>query len=231
MQPGIPQLVTCPYCGKEKKLMTLISGNTIGMRQWSDSFYYAPHLPKVSNVQKCPHCGGFFMYPDAQKRSDDSKEEFNFCLDTGHLSYPEMKQAFLLLEDSVKGKESEIALRIAFLHNFNEAFREYEKNSWDKDEGIANEKQRNETDFDLHRSNLNAIISLLDSSETDNAPFIAEIYRELGRFDDCIATIEKFKTEDSYIQLIVKSIREKALTNDDKVFEIDRRGEKTMIVL
>lgn len=231
MQPGTPQLVTCPHCGNEKKLMTLLSGNTIGMRQWSDTFYYAPHLPQVAYVQKCPHCGIFFMYPDAQKRYDDSQDDFNFCLDTGRLSYPEIKQAFLLLEDAVKGKQSEMALRIAFLHSFNEAFREFEKNSWDKDEDMADDKHRDQIDYDLHYSNLNAIAQLLISSESVNTPFIAEIYRELGRFDDCIATLENFETEDNYVRLIVKGIREKALAKDNKVFEIDRSGEKTTIVL
>lgn len=220
MQPGTPQLVTCPHCGKEKKLMTLLSGNTIGARQWSDSKRYAPMLPRISNVQRCPHCGLFFLYPEAQKRYDDSKKKFNFCLDTGSLTYPEMKQAFLMLEESVKSKDSEKALRIAFLHSFNEAFRVYEKASWDEDEGPADHKQRSETDYSLHRSNLQAIITALDVTNPDNIPFAAELYRELGRFDDCIALLDNFKTDNKNLQAIVNNIREKALIKNDKVFEI-----------
>lgn len=52
MLPGNPRIVTCPFCGAQKRLMTLMSGNTIGAKYWSDNKQEAPMLPKVSYVQK-----------------------------------------------------------------------------------------------------------------------------------------------------------------------------------
>ena len=54
MIPGNAEIVKCPYCGTEKMLMTLISGNTCGAEYWSDNKRIAPMLPSVSPVQKCP---------------------------------------------------------------------------------------------------------------------------------------------------------------------------------
>lgn len=35
MLPGNPDLLKCPFCGEEKEVMTLLSGNTIDGRLWS----------------------------------------------------------------------------------------------------------------------------------------------------------------------------------------------------
>lgn len=217
MQPGKTILAMCPHCGQEKELMSLISGNTFGARQWSDTKMFAPMLPRVSDVQKCRHCGKYFMYREARIRFDESNDSFKFTTVTGKLSYEEMKQAFLMLEDSVGGKESELDLRMAFLHSFNDAFREC-MDCYSGD--IKDSSQRNETDYELHRSNLNAILSLIDASKDENGIFIAEIYRELGQFDDCISMLDNFKSTSGPVGSIAAQIREKAFLEDDKVFEI-----------
>ena len=61
MMPGNPQILTCPFCGKEKEIMSLVSGNTFGSELWSDNKQIAPMLPEISYVQKCPHCGKYFI--------------------------------------------------------------------------------------------------------------------------------------------------------------------------
>lgn len=61
MQPGKPQILTCPYCGKEKEIMSLMSGNTCGSMLWSDNKQIAPMMPEISYVQKCPHCGKYYI--------------------------------------------------------------------------------------------------------------------------------------------------------------------------
>ena len=61
MQPGYARIVYCPYCGEKKELLSLMSGNTIGARYWSDLRMRAPMLPEVSPVQKCHHCGKYYL--------------------------------------------------------------------------------------------------------------------------------------------------------------------------
>lgn len=51
MLPGNPQILTCPFCGKEKEIMSLMSGNTRGIIRWSDNKQIARMLPEISYVQ------------------------------------------------------------------------------------------------------------------------------------------------------------------------------------
>ncbi len=73
MLPGNSRILTCPYCGKEKEVLSLISGNTFLAKNWSDGKTEAPMLPKVSSIQKCPHCGKYYLtYKQEVKMSKDS---------------------------------------------------------------------------------------------------------------------------------------------------------------
>ena len=61
MLPGNPQILTCPYCGQTKEVMSLLSGNTFGAQLWSDNKRIAPMLPEISYVQKCLYCQKYFI--------------------------------------------------------------------------------------------------------------------------------------------------------------------------
>ena len=56
MIPGPANILCCPFCGGEKEVMSLYSGNTIGGTVWSDTRREYPMLPEVSPIQQCPHC-------------------------------------------------------------------------------------------------------------------------------------------------------------------------------
>lgn len=56
MIPSNPRILVCPYCGKEKEIMSLISRNTCGAEYWSDNKQIAPMLPEISYVQRCLQC-------------------------------------------------------------------------------------------------------------------------------------------------------------------------------
>lgn len=90
MIPGPPKLVICPFCGAMKELMTLASGNTIDTIYWSDLKVFAPMLPQVSPVQKCPHCGMYYL--------EHKQTSLMGCgrgsLECGKLNYPEWKEAY-----------------------------------------------------------------------------------------------------------------------------------------
>ena len=62
-----PEKHTCPYCGREKYLVAIASGNTIGGMIWSDSKSIYPMLPQTSPIQKCPHCSRYYFL-DSVKR-------------------------------------------------------------------------------------------------------------------------------------------------------------------
>ena len=60
-----PLRLTCPYCGKEKYIRTILSGNTIGARCWSDGRWYYPMLEQPSPYQKCPKCRHYFLLTES----------------------------------------------------------------------------------------------------------------------------------------------------------------------
>lgn len=217
MLPGPARIVSCPHCGEEKKLMTLLSGNTFEATQWSDVYQYAPMMPTLSPVQKCGKCGNYFMLGNEEPVYDDDNHH---CMATGRLSYPEIKQAILILEDSGLSKNEEISLRLEFLHRYNDAYRTIKKRSWEKDGKEDNEdKTRDETDLKLHQDNLKKLISLLDRNE-ENICLIGEFYREAGNFEECIALLEGFNFENEFLKNISDMIIEKAKAGETEVFTI-----------
>lgn len=72
MLPGNPRILICPFCGTEKQIMSLISGNTFGAELWSDNKQIAPMLPEISYIQKCPHCGKYYITENTTLREDKS---------------------------------------------------------------------------------------------------------------------------------------------------------------
>ena len=216
MNPGPPFLVKCPQCGKDKELMSLISGNTFGSLAWSDTYRYSPMLPRLSPVQKCQHCNTYFMMPDEKPRYKEDESGFNHSFDTGRLTFPEIKEALFQLEESGLNKENEIALRLEFVYRFNDAFREYEMRSKDDPQ----QQERSETDWKLHRDNLLKLIELYDKTNDNLIPVIAEFYREAGLFEESIKIAETFTSDSDFLNGVMNKIKEKALAKDDKIFEL-----------
>lgn len=66
MMLGRTRILVCPFCGTEKQIMSLLSGNTFGAVCWSDNKQKALMLPEISYVQKCPHCGKYYIIHNQQ---------------------------------------------------------------------------------------------------------------------------------------------------------------------
>lgn len=217
MLPGPALIAQCPECGHEKSLVSLISGNTIGAVQWSDTYRYAPMLPQVSAIQKCPECRAYFFMNDIETRyADEDNSQYSF--DTGTLIFPEIKEALLLLEESGLNEKNELALRLEFLYRYNDAFRNY--SSYGNNENpFEGDRERNETDVKLHKENIKRLISLM-GNEGDNGIVVAELYREAGMFGACLMALENCPAENAFIIELISRIREKALASDSTVFQL-----------
>lgn len=61
MLPAPAKLYKCPYCGKTKPMLSLMSGNTFVGELWSDGKAIYPMLPKLSTIQKCANCGRYSL--------------------------------------------------------------------------------------------------------------------------------------------------------------------------
>jgi len=186
MIPGKAKIITCPHCGKEKEIMSLVSGNTFNSTLWSDNKHECPMLSTVSYVQKCPECGKYYIY----SRQEDRYGEVS-SLETGYLDYPEMKEALaqLLEEDLLKGEESQV--RFLFHHTYNDY---YHRNN----EG----KEIPAEDLELFKANAQWLI---DNCITDTI-MKAEFYREMGDFAKALELIEPVDTHGDEFQMDAKRI-------------------------
>lgn len=195
MIPRPPLLLKCPKCGEEKRMMSIISGNTFGEVQWSDAYCEAPMLPTLSEVQKCPKCNSYFLLSQAKYRYDEA-EDAQYSRDTGRLTYMEMKEALCILESDSLTIDDQINVRLEFLHRYNNTFREIKES--DEIYSDYTPLERTDEDRNLNKEHIKALIGLLNKDNKNNILIIAELYRKLGDFEKCLETLNTYHTYSDY---------------------------------
>ena len=202
MLPALPFILKCPHCGGLSRLSSIVSGNTFGMGMWSDMKQHTPMLSHISAVQKCPSCGKYFFYEEAHI--------WGFCnsfgnSSMGHLSYTSLKKAYEQLQPT---GEKEITLRIMLLHGYNDHYGGCPGTKL-PDEAPASER----TYFE---QNARRLIELLPDDEL----LCAELYRELGAFEQCLSLLNKITAEGRKARFAAQ-IKERALKHDRTVFVLN----------
>jgi len=202
MMPGNPRILVCPFCGKEKEIMSLISGNTFGAEIWSDNKQIAPMLPEISYIQKCPHCGKYYI--TGRQEVKYAKDDYSF--EKGLLTYPEMKEAFTQLsEEGFLNEKEEINVRMMLHHAYNDYY-------YRTDE----KKVISEEDKTLfHENGLWLINNLITDSVMK-----AEFYREIGEIDTAKSILDSITVEDEFLKRIVTGIKERLEVNNCQVFKV-----------
>lgn len=161
------------------------------------------------------------MLPDEKPRyKEDDDSGYNHSFETGRLNFPEIKEAVVQLENSGLDKDQEISLRIEAVYRFNDAFRKFDDN--EQGQKISDElKERSTEDWQFHRENLLKLISILDKEDIKPLPLIAELYREVGMFDESLQVIESFTPSSEFIKDLMDKIKEKNLAKDSKIFVLE----------
>lgn len=199
----------CPHCGGTKKLLSLISGNTFGGVVWSDAKNVYPMLPRLSPVQRCPHCGkygflsDFKLVGDGTAHLDDDPKD-RFCLETGALNYGQSVEAFRELLPQTDGPERVKTLRVLLLHAMNDRF-----GRRDGSAGMTPEERA------LFRDNALALIGLLGEDDL----LSAELYREIGEFAECRRLMENIKVAEN-LEAFAEELLRRADASDSRVFKL-----------
>ena len=202
MMPGNPQILICPFCGTEKQIMSLISGNTFGAELWSDNKQIAPMLPEISYVQKCPHCGKYYI--TGRQEVKYAKDGYSF--EKGVLTYPEMKEAFTQLsEEGFLNEKEEINVRMMLHHAYNDYYYRTEEKK------VISEDDKNL----FHENGLWLINNLITDSVMK-----AEFYREIGEIETAKNIIDSITVEDEFLKRIVTAIKERLEVNNCQVFKV-----------
>ncbi|MBQ1986805.1 MAG: hypothetical protein II235_01570 [Muribaculaceae bacterium] len=202
MMPGNPQILICPFCGTEKQIMSLISGNTFGAELWSDNKQIAPMLPEISYVQKCPHCGKYYI----TERQEVKYAKDGYSFEKGLLTYPEMKEAFTQLsEEGFLNENEEINVRMMLHHAYNDYYYRTEEKK------VVSEEDK--TLF--HKNGLWLINNLITDSVMK-----AEFYREIGEIDTARSILDSITVEDEFLKRIVTAIKDRLEVNNCQVFKL-----------
>ena len=203
MLPSSAQIVICPYCKEEKPLLRLMSGNTIGGKQWSDLKSDYPMLPKPSAVQKCPRCGKYFFLSNAEK-----KEGQDYSMELGELTFDQAKEALAQFQEDSLSVQNEISLRLLFVHKYNDTFQR---------EHVSKGKKPSAEDMELFEQQVLRLIQIWDIE-----PLIkAELYREIGDFEKCLVILGELNENDSFRNKIAEKIKTLAQNRKTYAFIID----------
>lgn len=193
------QLAVCPYCGKEKEIFRLLSGNTFGSVLWSDAKEVAPMCPSASPIQKCPRCGHFYFLEKVLLKEGDKYSE-----QKGWLDFEDALKANVEL--SSLSIEQEETLTLVLVWSYNDKIRN------GCDPGIEQY---------THFKNILESKLMLPIFQ-HNVLLKAELYREIEKYDECVKILNEFKIPDSFLMRIAKQILSRVKQADNKVFIIDR---------
>ena len=199
MLPAKPNILKCPHCGGLRRQSALLSRNTFGAKQWSDAKREFPMLPYTSRVMRCPHCQRYHFYNSNHIVGEcETYGQSSF----GNLSYASLKEALAQLHPT---GDNELDLRIMLVHAYNDLYG-----------GCPGTRKPSEAPAEerlFFEQNVRRVIQM----HSENRLFCAELYREIGEFDQALAILRDISGDDN-TRYIAQLMAERAEQCDPCVF-------------
>ncbi len=210
MLPGPKTVYKCPTCGNLLTRGSLLSGNTIGLKSYSDGKKIAPMLPEFPSITKCKKCNTIFWLSKAEIaetfiRNDEDKSKWDKAEEAEFLDVYDFFEALVL--NLHENKNDELWIRLRIWWAFNDRIRHY------------NELFINDGDEVLWSQNCNTLIELLDINIESQKIIIAELNRNLGNFEECIKLIESLKS--SEMESLYKILKTECEEKNQIVVQLD----------
>ncbi len=219
MIPGPDQIVACPHCKGLAKYMTLMSGNTIGARVWTDGKQVAPMLPRPPAVVKCRHCVECYWLADAKEvgtveRWGGKGQQVDPAWTAAQeVQEPFEDEYYQALEKGLGGdSQQERNLRVLAWWRRNDAFR-------DACQAQAGSIAATPAKC---RKNLEALASLLDEADENDCLMRAEVLRELGEFESAKQVLSRVTSAE--YTTVIRQLRSLCDTGDTCVRELQFGG-------
>ena len=208
------QIVTCPFCGKQKELISVISGDLYNASCWSDDKILVPLLPVVSPVQKCKRCGKYFLF---HKQSPTKGEKESFV--SGQISYEEWKEAYLQFKNETDWDEVDIyVFHLSMIQAYNDHFYRSPAPIY-----YIKEKEPSIQEFNFFVDVVNSFFNSYDFTDTTHNEILqAELLREIAQFkkaEEILHSIDILQLDDYGLNLYNK-ILAKIKVKDKKVFKV-----------
>ena len=189
---GLDQYYQCPKCSNILYKGSLISGNTMGAKLYSDGKEIAPMLIEFPVISKCSKCNTIFWLEneiEIENHKDSEKAEF--------LTISDYQTA--LKNKLFRSKEEEIYIRKGIIWGFNDRLR-------NGDPLIDSESEK-----EIWTNNIQKLISLLDQNDLEEKILIIELLRYQGNFMDSLGLLETIHNPklEWLVQLFGKEISNK----------------------
>jgi hypothetical protein len=198
MQIGSPSYKKCPHCSVENEYYSgPYNVCYYGLTEWSDgeTFEELPSLKKTK-LQKCESCGKFYWF--SQMGGGMSAEDYSEALDYFVELYSKKNLLNLIL--SSRNKRRIFYIRLNILRSYNDRIRIHPLSKKGDEK-----KTMSEEDKIVFINNAIELIELLKMLEPENHFLIAELYRNIGSFEE--ATIELNKVSDvNYKRILLTEI-------------------------
>jgi hypothetical protein len=174
------ELKKCPDCKCKFTRYALMSCNSIGATVYTDGFMEGSMYDSDSAILRCPKCCRFFWGEDVPTLKEMLDfDYFSKSRRGGRIATKVDGKDYegLLRQEFWRNEDQEKYLRIRAWWSFNDEFRH-----------SASDGLNFTDEFEI---NLQRLLSLLDSNNPVELIKQAEIYRELGRFDECLKLLDK----------------------------------------
>src|ERR1044072_246587 len=176
---GPDQIGASPRCGALAKHTTLVSGNTLGSRVWTDGKRISPMLPRPPVVVKCHQCAECFWLDQAEKVGTvERRVKEGRIVDPAWTAAPVVQEPTeeeyyqALQKGLAADARHERSLRVSAWWRSNDSCREISDSDVDE-VGAASGKRR---------ENLQALVGLLREEDENDRIMKAEALRQLGEF-------------------------------------------------
>ncbi len=244
-----PSIYVCPKCGGYVTHRGFASINLMGMKRWSDGYISAFLVPSsISSFGRCPLCKQLFWHEDAEEigmlpdRPDHEEEwrspfklwllrklrmldeheikkmEVWKCVpddwkSASAIEYPNNADLWTMLTDTeslTADREIFLRQRLRYLSN--------DRQRGEQSEGAAKWRW-SDIPVEKARENLLRLYNLHAAQDQPDIFTLAEILRELGRFDEAIEKLLSIKADQSEVGM--KAL-ERARAGDSSVFLVSQ---------
>ncbi len=194
MIPGPTIIRKCSACKKQFAELTIMSGNTCGVRIWTDGKMDAPMLPDRPWLVKCNYCNRLLWIDEQEQVGETGPFEITGILSLGQ---PSLEDYLFELSEPIEDSEKERYVRIRAWWAGNDPRRKAGKT-----------KPMSEKEM----VNLRELLSFLDEENENDRIMKAEVFRELGMFNEATSIILGVNRDDvGQAVVIIKKLVEKRI--------------------